>query len=93
MKPSDYYFCTFMDDGEQLYCLTSIEYWNENECLDDCLADIECLPSKFHNSAEAVWEYNGTPEAFFIKLSPINPNPCSDENAMGNGVVDGNNLL
>jgi len=62
MKPSDYYFCTFMDDGEQLYCLTSIEYWNENGCLDDCLDDIECLPNKFHNSAEAMWEYNGTPE-------------------------------
>jgi hypothetical protein len=26
------------------------------------LDDIECLPDKFHNSAEAMWEYNGPPE-------------------------------
>lgn len=30
---------------------------------------------------------------FFIKLSPINPNPTSDKNNMGAGVIDGVNLI
>lgn len=32
------------------------------------------------------------PEAFFIKLSPINPNDVSDSNGMGEGVVDRINM-
>jgi len=32
------------------------------------------------------------PDKFFIKLSPINPNPISDNNDMGNGVVAGINI-
>ena len=33
------------------------------------------------------------PEHFFIKLSPINPNEISERNGMGNGVIEGNNLV
>ncbi len=33
------------------------------------------------------------PEYFFIKLSPINPNPVSESNALGLGVVDQLNLI
>jgi 23S rRNA (adenine2503-C2)-methyltransferase len=32
------------------------------------------------------------PDKFFIKLSPINPNPMSDKNDMGEGVVEGINI-
>ncbi len=32
------------------------------------------------------------PEAFFIKISPINPNKTSDRNQLGHGVVEGTNL-
>lgn len=32
-------------------------------------------------------------DKFFIKLSPINPNPVSDSNNLGNGVVEGINLI
>lgn len=60
MNPSDFYFCVSRED--QAFCLTSIEYWKARECLDDCLSDIDCLPSKFHNSMEAMWEYRGSLE-------------------------------
>jgi adenine C2-methylase RlmN of 23S rRNA A2503 and tRNA A37 len=33
------------------------------------------------------------PEKFFIKLSPINPNEVSDGNELGNGIIEGNNLV
>jgi 23S rRNA (adenine2503-C2)-methyltransferase len=36
---------------------------------------------------------NFDPKHFFIKLSPINPNPCSDLHDMGKGVVAGVNLV
>jgi len=32
-------------------------------------------------------------DKFFIKLSPINPNAVSDGNDMGEGVIEGNNLI
>ena len=32
------------------------------------------------------------PEYFFIKLSPINPNPVSEKNNMGLGVIESINL-
>ena len=34
-----------------------------------------------------------SPEDFFVKLSPINPNEVSDENDMGKGVIEGINLV
>lgn len=36
---------------------------------------------------------NFDPAKFFIKLSPINENSISENNNMGSGVIDGNNLL
>lgn len=33
------------------------------------------------------------PKYFFIKLSPINPNPISVENNMGNGIIENINLI
>jgi adenine C2-methylase RlmN of 23S rRNA A2503 and tRNA A37 len=33
------------------------------------------------------------PEHFFIKLSPINKNECSEKNNMGNGTIQGINLI
>lgn len=33
------------------------------------------------------------PDYFFIKLSPINKNECSDLNGMGNGIIKGINLI
>jgi molybdenum cofactor biosynthesis enzyme MoaA len=36
---------------------------------------------------------NFDPKHFFIKLSPINPNPCSEINEMGDGVVEGINIV
>jgi len=36
---------------------------------------------------------NFAANSFFIKLSPINPNPVSDGNHMGDGLVDGINLI
>lgn len=33
------------------------------------------------------------PKYFFIKLSPINPNPISIKNNMGNGIIEGINLV
>lgn len=33
------------------------------------------------------------PEYFFVKLSPINPNEVSDSNDMGNGIIEGINLI
>lgn len=36
---------------------------------------------------------NFDPQSFFIKLSPINPNPTSDNNHMGAGVIDGINIV
>lgn len=33
------------------------------------------------------------PEYFFIKLSPINPNPTSNSNNMGKGIIDGVSLV
>ena len=35
---------------------------------------------------------NFDPDSFFIKLSPINTNPTSDENEMGDGVIEGINI-
>ena len=32
-------------------------------------------------------------ENFFIKLSPINPNATSEKNELGNGVIEGANLV
>ena len=32
-------------------------------------------------------------EKFFIKISPINPNITSEKNGLGNGVIEGINLL
>lgn len=32
-------------------------------------------------------------EHFFVKLSPINPNSISEKNHLGNGVVEGVNLV
>lgn len=32
-------------------------------------------------------------DKFFIKLSPINPNTTSDKNNLGNGVIEGVNLM
>ena len=32
-------------------------------------------------------------EKFFIKISPINPNATSEKNGLGNGVVEGINLI
>ncbi len=32
-------------------------------------------------------------DKFFIKLSPINPNVTSDKNNLGNGVIEGVNLI
>lgn len=62
MKTSDFYFCVDNTDPNNhgQFCLTSIEYWNENECLDDCLSEIECLDDSelpFGNTQEACWEY------------------------------------
>lgn len=36
---------------------------------------------------------NFDPKDFFIKLSPINPNPTSEENKMGEGIINGINIL
>jgi len=36
---------------------------------------------------------NFDPEHFFIKLSPINPNSVSDNNDMGDGIIEGVNLI
>lgn len=33
------------------------------------------------------------PKHFFVKLSPINPNECSELHGMGTGVIQGNNIL
>jgi len=33
------------------------------------------------------------PDKFFIKLSPINPNPMSNKNDMGEGIVAGINIV
>lgn len=33
------------------------------------------------------------PEHFFIKLSPINPNPISNKNHMGTGIIEGINIV
>lgn len=33
------------------------------------------------------------PKYFFIKLSPINPNPISHKNNIGLGVIEGNNII
>ena len=33
------------------------------------------------------------PDLFFIKLSPINPNACSEANEMGTGVIETTNLI
>jgi hypothetical protein len=65
MKPSDFYYCVERNsdyDDSVSFCFTSIEYWNENECLDDCLSRIDCLPKGFHNAMEAIWEFNGSVE-------------------------------
>lgn len=35
---------------------------------------------------------NFSPDNFFIKLSPINPNPTSEKNHMGDGIVEGINI-
>ena len=32
-------------------------------------------------------------EHFFVKLSPINPNNISEKNNLGNGIIEGVNLL
>jgi 23S rRNA (adenine2503-C2)-methyltransferase len=32
-------------------------------------------------------------DKFFIKISPINPNVTSEKNGLGNGVIEGNNLI
>lgn len=34
-----------------------------------------------------------SPEHFFVKLSPINPNAVSEENELGTGYIDGINLI
>lgn len=36
------------------------------------------------------WRFD--PDEFFVKLSPINPNPVSEKNDMGEGIVDGINI-
>lgn len=36
------------------------------------------------------WRFD--PEEFFIKLSPINPNPTSEKNELGEGIVEGVNV-
>lgn len=61
MQPSDYLFCIddTNDPGNDVFCFTSKEYWDENDVLDDCLSEIDCLPPKFHNLMEAMWEYAG----------------------------------
>ena len=33
------------------------------------------------------------PEYFFIKVSPINPNPISEKNNMGKGIIKAENLV
>ena len=55
MKSSDFLFCVSEEDGS--FCLTSKEYWEAEGVLDDCLAEIDCLPEGFHNLMEATWEY------------------------------------
>jgi len=32
-------------------------------------------------------------DKFFVKISPINPNVTSEKNGLGNGVIEGNNLI
>ena len=32
-------------------------------------------------------------EYFFVKLSPINPNNISEKNNLGNGIIEGVNLV
>ena len=32
-------------------------------------------------------------EHFFVKLSPINPNSISEKNHLGNGIIEGVNLV
>ena len=49
--------------------------------VDDADFDIEKIKQHFDK------------DYFFIKLSPINPNPTSDKNNMGTGVIDGINLI
>jgi 23S rRNA (adenine2503-C2)-methyltransferase len=49
--------------------------------VDDDDFDVEKLKANFE------------PDSFFIKLSPINPNPISDKNHMGDGVIEGVNIV
>jgi 23S rRNA (adenine2503-C2)-methyltransferase len=49
--------------------------------VDDNDFDIEKLSESFNTNN------------FFIKLSPINPNPVSDKNHMGEGVIEGINIV
>lgn len=41
----------------------------------------------------AVIKKHFPPDLFFIKLSPINPNACSEANALGTGIIEDRNLV
>jgi hypothetical protein len=65
MKASDFVFCVDITNDPDCpsFCITSQEYWNENECICDGQEDEEIekhLPDRFHNLMEGTWEYAGS---------------------------------